>query len=79
VASGRDGGRGTLLGTLAAGSVIGLYYYLRIIEAMTASPLRTVAGRSSPGDPATGRPPGNAVPAARVLLLVGPDARRRRF
>lgn len=37
VAAGVDGGHGVLLGTLVAGSIIGLYYYLRIIVAMTAA------------------------------------------
>jgi NADH-quinone oxidoreductase subunit N len=71
VASGVDGGHGVLLGTLVAGSIIGLYYYLRIIVTMTA-PAATVPDSHAPsGSRVRGEPLGHAVLAALVLLLVG--------
>jgi len=72
MASGVDGHRGILLGTLVAGSIIGLYYYLRIIVAMTAAaPAISAAGAMPAGSRIRRAPLGRAVPAALVLLLIG--------
>jgi NADH:ubiquinone oxidoreductase subunit 2 (subunit N) len=54
-----------------AGSIIGLYYYLRIIVTKTGSPLTGAAGGTSPAIRLQGRQLGNAVLAALVLLLIG--------
>lgn len=73
VAAGVDGHHSVLLGTLVAGSIIGLYYYLRIIMAMAAPATAvTVTDSGSPVPGRTrGRPLGHAVLAALVLLLIG--------
>jgi NADH-quinone oxidoreductase subunit N len=85
VASGVDGHHPVLLGTLVAGSILGLYYYLRIIVAMAAVPAAVPGGRAPAGSyegssgahpPRAGRALaasrlGHAVLAALVLLLVG--------
>src|SRR6185312_17310988 len=70
VASGVDGDHGVLLGTLAAGSIIGLYYYLRVIIAMAAPMPATPAGGAHPASGVSGEPLGHAVLAALVLLLI---------
>lgn len=71
VASGVDGRHGILLGTLVAGSIIGLYYYRRIIVAMTAPPLAAATAGAPSETRVQGRRLGNAVLAALVLLLIG--------
>lgn len=71
VASGVDGGHGILLATLVAGSIIGLYYYLRIIVAMMASAPAIPDSRALPEARMRGGPLGHAVLAALVLLLIG--------
>lgn len=64
VASGVRGGHGILLGTLVAGSIIGLYYYLRIIVAMTVS-AGAAPGARAPSETRIPREPrGHAVLAA---------------
>src|SRR6185437_1361746 len=71
VASGVDGRHGVLLGTLVAGSIIGLYYYLRIIVAM-AAPLVEAPGEHVPAESHDRHKPlGHTVLAALVLLLIG--------
>lgn len=71
LASGVDGRHGVLLGTLVAGSIIGLYYYLRIIVTM-AAPVTVVADRQAPAEcRERGKPLGHAGLAALVLLLIG--------
>jgi NADH-quinone oxidoreductase subunit N len=71
VASGVDGHQGVLLGTRVPGSIIGSYYYLRIIVAMTA-PAAVVPDNHTPFESHQGgRPLGHAVLAALVLLLIG--------
>jgi NADH-quinone oxidoreductase subunit N len=71
VASGVDGHHGVLLGTLVAGSIIGLYYYLRIIVAM-AAPAADIPGTAAPAARRIRSAPlGHAVLAALVLLLIG--------
>lgn len=71
VASGVDGRHGVLVGTLVAGSIIGLCYYLRIIVTM-AAPVTAAADRQAPPESRDrGKPLGHAVLAALVLLLIG--------
>jgi NADH-quinone oxidoreductase subunit N len=71
VASGVGGRHGVLLVTLVAGSIIGLYYYLRIIVAM-AAPMAVAPGGRVPSESHDhGQPLGHAVLAALVLLLIG--------
>ena len=60
-----------LLGTLAAGSIIGLYYYLPVIVAMARPPLTAPDARAAPASRTRARLLGNAVVAALVLLLIG--------
>jgi len=71
VASGVGGDHGVPLGTLVAGSIIGLYYYLRVITAMAAPAPAMAAGRAHPQSGMGGEPLGHAVLAALVLLLIG--------
>lgn len=71
VASGVDGHNGVLLGTLVAGSIIGLYYYLRIIVAMAAPTAAVPDSRAPAGSRIRAEPLGHAVLAALVLLLIG--------
>jgi len=77
VASGVDGRHGVLLGTLVAGSIIGLHYYLRMIVTMaapaTAATAATAAAdrQAPPESRDRGKPLGHAVLAALVLLLIG--------
>jgi NADH-quinone oxidoreductase subunit N len=56
---------------LVAGSIIGLYYYLRVMVAMAAPPLTAPHPRAAPASRARVRLLGNAVVAALVLLLIG--------
>lgn len=71
VASGVDGHNGVLLGTLVAGSIIGLYYYLRIIVAMAAPTTAMPESRAPAASRIRAEPLGHAVLAALVLLLIG--------
>jgi len=71
VASGVDGSHSVLLGTLVAGSIIGLYYYLRVIVAMTAAPLIMQDDQAARAGGVHQGVLGNAVVAALVLLLIG--------
>lgn len=70
MAAGVDGRHGILLGTLVAGSIIGLYYYLRIVVAMAARPVE-VRERALAESRDRGKPLAHAVLAALVLLLIG--------
>jgi len=76
VASGVGGGHGVLLGALAAGSIIGLYYYyyLRIIVEMAAPATAMPDGHPRPESGIRAKPLGHALLAALVLLLIGPGA-----
>lgn len=69
-----------MLGTLVAGSIIGLYYYLRIIVTMAAPaadsqsrgrPLPSRELQTVPAGTASGNSLGHGVLAALVLLLIG--------
>ena len=71
VGSGVDGRHGILRGTLVRTATIGLYYYIRIILAMTASPPEAPDGRTPSATRLAGMRLGNAVLAALVLLLIG--------
>ncbi|HVS76874.1 MAG TPA: hypothetical protein VHE11_08070, partial [Steroidobacteraceae bacterium] len=54
MASGVDGRHGVLPGTLMAGGGVSLYYYLRIIVAMTAVSFAPGTGRPGPTNPRAG-------------------------
>jgi NADH-quinone oxidoreductase subunit N len=71
VAAGVERGHGVLLGTLVAGSIIGLYYHLRIIVAMTAAAVAEPHSRAPSERRMRREPLGHAVLAALVLLLIG--------